>query len=132
MGLDRRPTHGDLLLERGSAALEGIAAIAVVFVLFTVLAQAATALIAHRAAQGAVAAAASRVAVDPWSERAAESRLSADLGASVPGAAAIESRIDVGRRFVTATARFELHPPGPLFRAIVMEVSADAPLVVAP
>ena len=131
MELDRRSADRDVLLEAGSAILEGIAAIAIVFILFTVMAQVATALIAHRTAQGAVAAAASETALGtPAGE--ARDRLASDIASTVPGAADIEVSVWRGTRLARAEARFRFIPPGPLLRGLDMEVAADAPLVVAP
>lgn len=112
--------------------MEGVAAIAVVFVLFTVLTQAATALIAHRAGQSAVAASAARVAIAPDSAGIETDRLERTVEAIVPGARGAEVRIVVGSRLVTATVGFVFLPPGPVLRAFEMEVSADVPVVVEP
>lgn len=112
--------------------MEGIAAIAIVFILFSVLAQAATALIAHRAAQSAVTAAAYRAALDSTGLSADVARLTDELMAIVPGARDVFATIETRGRVVEVVAEFRFVPPGPAFRTIRMEVSADAPLVVEP
>lgn len=112
--------------------MEGVAAIAIVFVLFTVMAQAATALLAHRTAQAAVAATAARVAVLPSAAAVEKSRLQADLERIVPGAGPVTIDVELAGRVVRTSASFEFRPPGPVFRSIQMEVSADAPIVVEP
>jgi hypothetical protein len=112
--------------------VEGIAAIAVVFILFTVLTQGAAALIAHRGAESAAAAAAARVAIVPASAREEAGRLERAVAATVPGADRIEGSVSIGHDLVTALVRFEFVPPGPMFRSFDMEVTASAPLVVEP
>jgi hypothetical protein len=112
--------------------VEGIAAIAVVFVLFTVMVQAATALMAHRTAQSAVAASATRVAISPATATDEAARLERAVAALVPGSGRPRVSIAVGPGLVTATAGFEFTPPGPMLRTIEMEVSARAPVVVEP
>lgn len=134
MELDRRSAERDVQLgrERGSATLEGIAGIAIVFILFIVLAQAATALLAHRTAQGVVAASAARLAIAPGGFDAERQRVRTELSALVPGADGVDVDVDVGTRMATVTGRFAFVPPGPLFGGLVMEVTADAPIVVEP
>lgn len=132
MGLDLGPVDGAVLLEEGSATFEGIAAVAIVFMMLVVMAQAATALLAHRIADGAVAAAAGRVALDPAAAADEARRLSADLRASVPGLGVLEVEVGATSRLARARARFSFEPPGPLLGTIRMEVQADAPVVVAP
>lgn len=132
MGLDRRWSDRDVLVERGSATVEGIAAIALVFLLLTVLTQAATALIVHRSVQAAVVVSAARLAIDPGSESAERVRLASEVASIVPGTGPVIVEADVGSRFVTSSARFEFVPPGPMFDTIWMEVRSDAPIVLDP
>jgi hypothetical protein len=112
--------------------IEGIAAVAIVFIMFTALAQTATALIAHRVAQGAVAAAAERTALAPASAASERERLRTEIQSTVPGARNVVVRVVVRARAAHVSVRFGFEPPGPMFRPIVMEVVADAPLVVDP
>lgn len=113
--------------------MEGIAGIAIVFILFTVLTQAATALLANRTAQGVVAASAARLAIAPTAADAEKSRVASELEALVPGAGGVDVEVVVvGDRVVRVTGRFGFVPPGPMFTGLVMEVTADAPIVVEP
>jgi hypothetical protein len=132
VGLDRRQPDRDLLLESGSAVVEGVVAIAVVFLLFSVLAQAAIGLVAHRVAQSVVDAAARRIALDPGSVGSERGRLTQEVTELVPGVGSIEVEVETGSRFATALARFEFTPPGPMLHPIDMEVRSDVPIVVAP
>lgn len=131
MEFDRRAIDGDLLVDRGSATLEGVAAVAVVFILFTAMAQVATAFLAHRMAQGSVAAAATRLAISHDVDLEA-TRLEQDLSSTVPGATGFDIELDLGGTMASATVRFGFVPPGPVFGEIPMEVTGRAPLVVEP
>lgn len=115
----------------GSAVLEGIAAVAVVFLLFTVLVQAATALVAHQAAEAAVAGAARRTALGSGVE-IDEQRLLETLEATVPGGHNIEAGVASDGRVARAWARFDFQPPGPILRSFRFAVEAEVPVVVVP
>ncbi len=119
-------------LDAGSAIVEGIAAVAVVFMLFAVLVQAATALVAHQTAEAAVDAAARRTAMRPGRQETGAARLLAELEATVPGARNIEAGVRSDRRIAHAWARFDFVPPGPMFRPFTFAVEAEVPVVVAP
>lgn len=102
------------------------------FILFTVLTQAATALLANRTAQGVVAASAARLAIAPTSLDSERSRVASELSALVQGAGGVDVEVVVGGRVVRVTGRFGFVPPGPMFAGLIMEVTADAPIVVEP
>jgi len=128
--LDRRAVDGSVrLVETGSAVVEGIVAVAIVFILFTVVSQLAVALLAQQTAEAAVASAAREASLRPGFS---EERLLADLRATVPGAGRIEAGLINDGRLSIAWARFEFLPPGPLFRSIEISVEAEVPVVVAP
>lgn len=109
--------------------VEGIAAVAVVFILFTVIAQLSVALLAHQVAEAAVASAAREVSLRPGFS---DQQLLADLTATVPGARDIEAGIVRDGRLARAWARVEVVPPGPLFRSFEFWVEAEVPVVVTP
>ncbi len=111
--------------------MEGIAAVAVTFLLFTVLVQAATALIAHQSAEAAVSAAARRGALGS-SDAANRSRLLTELEAIVPGGRQFEAGIEHGAAAARAWARFVFVPPGPVLRRFTFSVDAEVPVVVTP
>jgi len=115
--------------ETGSAVVEGIAAIAIVFILFTVVAQLSIALLAHQAAEAAVASAARQATLRPGFS---QEQLLADLRATVPGAGQIEAGLAADGQLSRAWAKFEFRPPGPMFRSFEFAVEAEVPLVVAP
>lgn len=109
--------------------VEGIVAIAIVFILFTVVSQLAVALLAQQAAEAAVASAARQASLRPGFS---EDRLLADLRATVPGAGRIDAGLVNDGRLSRAWARIEFLPPGPLFRAFEFSVEAEVPVVVSP
>lgn len=109
--------------------VEGIVAVAIVFILFTVLAQLSVALLAHQAAEAAVASAARQASLRPGFS---EDQLLADLRATVPGAGRIEAGLVDDGRLSRAWARFEFVPPGPMLRPFEFSVEAEVPIVVAP
>jgi len=109
--------------------VEGIAAVAVVFILFMVVAQLSIALLAHQAAEAAVASAARHASLRSGFS---EEQLMADLRATVPGARRIEAGLIAEGHLSRAWARVEFLPPGPMFRSFEFLVEAEVPLVVAP
>ncbi len=109
--------------------VEGIAAVAIVFILFTVVAQLSIALLAQQTAEAAVASAAREATIRPGFS---EEQLLVALRATVPGAERIEAGLAVDQRLSRAWARFEFHPPGPMFRSFEFLVEAEVPVVVSP
>jgi len=109
--------------------IEGIVAIAIVFILFTVVVQLAIALLAHQVAEAAVASAARQASLRPG---LSGEQLVADLRATVPGAGNIEAGLADDGRLSHAWATFEFSPPGPMLRSFVFSVEAEVPVVVAP
>jgi predicted TIM-barrel enzyme len=109
--------------------VEGIAAIAIVFTLFTVAVQSAVLVLARQAAEAVVATSARRVAsgsaMTGW-------QLGDALRRVVPAVAASEAQVTVNGGVATAWARISLTPPGPMLGAITFEVDAEVPLVVEP
>ena len=117
------------LAETGSAVVEGIAAVAIAFILFTVVAQLSIALLAHQVAEAAVASAARQASLRPGFS---EEQLMADLRATVPGAGRIQAGLVADAQLSRAWATFEFLPPGPMFRSFEFSVEAEVPVVVAP
>ena len=86
MELDLEPAHRLLRVDRGSAIVEGLAALGVAFLLLALVVQVTFAATARNAAEAAVAASARRVArvdADVGRERAELARV---ITATVPGA----------------------------------------------
>lgn len=116
----------------GTALIEGLASMAIVFLLLTVLIQAATAMTARSAADAAVAAAARRASL-PGADLAAEARvLRARIVALVPGAREVRAAVTANSRDAVAIAGFAWIPPGPTLRPFRIEVRAEVPRVVPP
>jgi len=111
--LDRQRDERILRVERGSATIEGLAALAVAFLLLVILAQVAVALAARNAATAAVAATARRAALPDAVVVHEEARLLADIRRTVPGATDVEVTVHIGERTALAEAHFRWHPPGP-------------------
>ena len=129
--LDSGAAEWDIHLEDGSAALEGVAAIAIVFILFVVLTQVAAAFLAHRTAEVAVVAAVNRLALEQ-DPSATQLRLANDLATVLPGSRVVAVETGIGSSEARAVARFVFSPPGPFLSSILMEVKAVAALVVRP
>jgi len=109
--------------------VEGIAAIAVVFILFTVVAQLSIALLAHQVAEATVAATAREAAIRPG---VSEEQLVSDLKSMVPGIGHVEAGLTGDGQLSRAWASFEFIPPGPMLRSFEFWVEAEVPVVVAP
>jgi hypothetical protein len=109
--------------------VEGIAAVAVVFILFTVVVQLSVALLAHQIAETTVAAAAREGSIGPG---LSNEQLASDLMAIVPGVGHVEAGLIDDGRLSWAWASFEFLPPGPLLRSFEFWVEAEVPVVVAP
>jgi hypothetical protein len=119
-------------VDRGSAVIEGVAAIAVSFLLLTLLVQIGAAMAAREAAHSAVAAAARRAA-RPGADPGAEAeRLIGRLDAVIPGAGPVTAAVERAGSEATAVARFRWIPPGPDWIPVTIEVDAAAALVVPP
>ena len=132
MELHRRSADRVLRVERGSAIVEGIAALGIAFLLLALVVQVAFAATARNAAEAAVAASArraARTAVDIGHERAALAQI---LAQTVPGARDPEVGLARDETAATATARFRWDPPGPAWLPITIRVAASAPLVTPP
>ena len=128
----RRTAPRLLRREPGAITLEGMAALAVAFLLLGLLVQGTVAVTARHAAETAVAAAARRAA-RPGADLAGEAAaLTVVLDETVPGGSDFD--VDVARsgQEVVATTRFAWTPPGPGFGPIEMKVSAAALHVVPP
>jgi len=109
--------------------VEGIAAVAVVFILFTVVVQLSVALLAHQVAEATVAVAAREASLRPG---VSEEQLMADLLAMVPGVGHVEAGLTGDGQLSRAWASFEFLPPGPLLKSFEFWVEAEVPVVVAP
>ena len=133
MGIDHSPADRLLRLrERGSAILEGAVALAVAFLLLTLLVQVGFVVAARNAAEASVAAAARRAArsgADPALEEAA---LSDMLRSSLPGIEGLSVDVEAGPEAVEASARFLWQPPGPRWMPLVIHVAAAASRSVPP
>jgi hypothetical protein len=129
LGVDCWPVDRTLRLEVGSATIEGISGIAIVFILFTLTTQLAVALLAHQTAESVVVSAARSASFDLAPSVV---RLESELKSSVPGARRVEAGIDPLGKVVRVWARFEFVPPGPLFRPLWLSVEAEVPVVVSP
>ena len=116
----------------GSAVIEGIAALAIAFLLLTLVVQVATAVTARSVALAAVAATARRAAMphaDLGKERARLERL---VSETVPGAQRVRATITELSSRVRVRVTFRWVPPGPDLAPFTIRVHSDAPLVVAP
>ncbi len=112
--------------------IEGAVALAVAFLLLTLIAQAGLAVVARNAAEGAVAAAARRAARPGSDLGSVAAQLRSTLAATVPGVT--EPRSDVGRDGAAAwaTASFRWSPPGPAWLPIRISVAAETPVLAPP
>ena len=118
--------------DAGSALLEGVAALAVAFLLLALIVQVAFVVVARNAAEAAVAASARRAARPGTDLGQEQASLAAVLAATVPGAhdlrVAVTSDGEQGR----AEARFAWDPPGPDWLPIRIAVDAEVPVVAPP
>lgn len=129
MGLDRRTalrTHG---VERGSAIVEGIAAVAVVFFLFVALVQSAILLLSHEAAEATVAAAARTASFGTELDTSAVRTSILD---AVPGAAEAVVGVRYQGGLAIVWAEVLVLPPGPVVVPARFLVDAEVPVVVDP
>ena len=120
------------LLQLGSATLEGLAAMAVLFLLLVVIAQAAFLVVARDTTQTAVNAAARRAGRPGANLGAETSRLANELRSAVPGAIGVAATIERIGDDVVAEVRFAWRAPGPNLIPITMRVGSSAPIIVPP
>ncbi|MGH8934855.1 MAG: hypothetical protein ACRDXD_01060 [Acidimicrobiia bacterium] len=133
MGIDHRPADRLLrLTERGSAILEGAVALAVAFLLLTLLIQVGFAVAARNAAEASVAAAARRAARPGAHPALEEAALSELLRSSLPGIEGLSVDVRVSPQTVEASASFLWQPPGPRWIPLAIRVAAVAPRSVPP
>ncbi len=97
----------------GSALVEGMAAMLVVFVLLVLIVQVAFVVVAHDVAATAVAAAARRAARAGADPAAAEDRLAAEIASALPGAEDVTASVTVDTTSAEAVAWFSWRGPGP-------------------
>lgn len=109
--------------------IEGVASIAMIFVLFVVLAQTAVAFLARQSAEAVVDAAVRDVAEGAL---VSDAELRDRLQTGVPATEVIEQQIRVDSGIARGSAILELHPPGPILRPITIRVDSEVPFVVAP
>jgi hypothetical protein len=118
--------------ERGSAVIEGVVAMAIAFLLLTLMVQGGALLAAREAAQSAVAATARRAA-RPGADLVSEcDRLQRLVAATVPGAGGITVSVERLPTAAEATAAFRWTPPGPDWAPVTVSVDARAALVIPP
>ena len=136
MGIHHRAAHRILRLaltrDRGSAIIEGTVALAVAFLLLTLVVQVAFVIAARNAAESAVAASARRAARPGADLDAEETSLDAVLAATVPGAHDIVVGVDVSQTTSVASASFEWDPPGPDWLPIIIRVESAVPVLTPP
>lgn len=130
--MDEHRRTDDRLLQLGSATLEGLAAMAVLFLLLVVIAQAAFLVVARDTTQTAVNAAARRAGRPGANLGAERSRLADELRSAVPGAVGVAATIERIGDDVVAEVRFAWRAPGPNLIPITMRVGSTAPIVVPP
>jgi hypothetical protein len=106
-------------------------AMAVCFILLTVIVQAAFLLVARETGSAAAAAAARAAARTGASEHVGEDLL-AELVRAVPGAASPTMEIAVGDRVATASISFDWRPPGPDLARVRLTMVGSAPVVSPP
>ncbi|HUG75480.1 MAG TPA: hypothetical protein VMM81_07415 [Acidimicrobiia bacterium] len=94
--------------------IEGVASMASVFLLLTLLVQMSLAMSARSIADSAVAASARRVAVEDVDPAKEAASLLAEVASAVPGAIDVVADVTVDARRAVAEARFTWVPPGPI------------------
>jgi Flp pilus assembly protein TadG len=121
--------HVVLRLDRGSAVIEGAAALGIAFILFAVVVQVALLFTARTTAQAAVDAFARRAAVSSWSN---SQDLTAQIEKALPGSRDVEVSVDRSASVVSAVVEFAWDPPGPRFGPVSVRVTGSAPIVSPP
>jgi len=112
--------------------IEGMAGLAVAFLLLALIVQVVGAATARHAAEAAVSAGARRAARDGADPGAEQARLAADLAAALPGARELQVEVRLEGEEARAAARFRWLPPGPDWVPITIALQAAFPRVVPP
>ena len=112
--------------------VEGMAAMAVLFLLLAVVVQAGFLVVARDAAQTAAAASARRGALEDAVPGTESERLRSEVEATIPGARDVEAAVDVHGIEVVAETAFTWLPPGPDLMTIRLRVRAVVPRVTPP
>lgn len=111
--------------ESGSAVIEGVASMGVIFLMLTVLVQVSMAMSARSAADAAVSAAARRAALPGADPGAEATRLTAEIGSVVPGATDVAGEVEIDAHRARASASFTWVPPGPMLVPIAIWTAAE-------
>ena len=112
--------------------IEGMAGLAVAFLLLALIIQVVGAATARHAAEAAVSAGARRAARPGADAGAEEARLAVDLAAALPGARDLQVEVRLEDEEALAAACFRWLPPGPDWVPITIAVQAAFPRVVPP
>ena len=112
--------------------IEGIAAMAIVFLLLAMVVQTAFLVVARNAAESAVGATARRAARPAADLAAAEANLREVIGATVPGAQDVLVRTERTESTAEVMAEFTWDPPGPVLRSLRIRVRASQPVIQPP
>ncbi len=112
MGVGRGRARGHVLLSRGSATIEGIASIAIGFLLLAAVIQVVAVISTQHRVEAIVMTAAEEAAAVGGAPDEAEAWLRSTI-ADVIGSGAIESSVTRTATEVTARARVRVIPPGP-------------------
>ena len=132
MDIDRRGDGRSLRLSCGSATLEGLAAIAIGFVLLALMVQ-VVALVATRHRAVGIAHAAAAEASMPDAETAGIARATVDrVERLIPGASRVQANVIQNAREVAVRIRFRWIPPGPAWVPVWVGATATATRVVPP
>lgn len=107
-------------------------ALAVVFLLLSLIVQVGLFLMARNAAEAAVASIARSTALSESDPIAHEEQLRTLIAGTVPGATDIVVTIFADDGFVDVATEFEWIPPGPLWTTIPIRISATTPALVPP
>ena len=129
MVVDSQSSHRFLQLDRGSAVVEGMVAMALSFLLLALLVQVAVLVGARASAQAAVDGFARRAAAV---EALGDDHLREQLARSLPGADGLEAAVIRGSEMVVAEATFVFDPPGPRLLPITVVVRGVAPVISPP
>lgn len=129
MGIDKQSGHVVLRLDRGSAIIEGVAALGIAFILFAVVVQVALLVTARTTAQAAVDSFARRAAV---SSSMGAADLADQLQGVLPGSRDVAVSVDRSASVVRAVVEFAWDPPGPRLVPVSVRVTGWAPVVSPP
>lgn len=117
--------------QEGSTTVEGIAAMAVFFLLLAVIVQIGFAVTARSMVSASVDGAARRAATAD-DDGALIGRLEAEVRRSVPGVEVADVSIERAEEGVTVSLRYQWRPPGPDLLPIEVTVERHRKLVVPP